>query len=445
MNVSNDPLRIRHLFASLRGHFSGRGGLQAVIQNSGWLLFDRFVRVLVGMFVNVWVARYLGVAQYGQLAYILAYLTFFQVVATLGMDAIVVREIAIKKNAAAEILGTAAFLRVLSGFLLWGLAILVMVAWDGWRSDTVWLVALAGGALVFQAAETVDLWFQSQSKSRLTVLAKLTAYVLSAILKVAAIFLEAPVWVFVALFAVEMAVSCVGLIVIYHKAPCEERWRKSFMWGRTLLRESWPFMLSGLSVTVYMRIDQIMIRDIIGEAALGVYAVVLTLSNIWHVIPMTLNISLAPYVARKRSENQLQYRQAMIWIFRSFFYSALACAVITRMTSGWLVSSLYGSQYLAAIQILDIHVFSNLFIFLGVAHSLWLINERRFLVRLIGTLAAAGVSVLTNYWLLPLWGLLGACVATISSQMIAGFLINAIMDREGFKLQLQAISLRGST
>ena len=85
---------MRYLPAFVRARLEGRRVLLMALNNSSWLLLERLVRLVLGLLVVAWVARYLGPAQYGELAYVLAYMAFFIVLAALGMDGIVLRDVA---------------------------------------------------------------------------------------------------------------------------------------------------------------------------------------------------------------------------------------------------------------------------------------------------------------------------------------------------------------
>jgi O-antigen/teichoic acid export membrane protein len=442
LTPNNDPAWLRLLPKILRQHVTGRFHLHAAIHNSGWLLFEKLARVLLGLFVGAWVARYLGPGQYGQLAYVLAYLAFFQVIVSLGLDGIVVREISLHRDHAAQILGTAFALRLGCGVVAWVLAVVGLMLLNGWDDISVLMALLAGSALVFQSADTVDLWFQSQSQSRRTVMAKLTAYLISNAIKIVLILSQAPTIAFAGVFALDAGAAAVGVYIAYKRYTCDAPWKLASVQARKLLKESWPFILSGLSIMVYTRIDQIMIKEMLGEAELGIYAAVLPLSTYWQVIPMTLSISLAPYIAKQRMVSDAQYRRSIVLIFRGFFCLGLFAFLFTYSVSNWVIPLLYGSRYVDAIRILDVHALSNMFCFLGIAHGLWLTNERRFAVRLYGTMLAGGGAVLTNILLLPKLGLIGACYSAIFAQAIAAFLINALFDRAGFRLQIEAITFK---
>ena len=442
MGLERDPAWIRFLPVSVRPYLAGRNNLHAAVHNSGWLLFDKLVRLMLGLLVGAWVARYLGPAQYGELAYALAYIAFFQTVSTLGLDSIVVRDLVIHPEREAQILGTAFTLRFACGIFSWLVAVLGMAVISGWSDRSVLLVLLVGGSLVFQAADTVDLWFQSRSQSRRTVVAKLAAYLLSGGVKVALIVAEAPLAAFAAVLAFEAMSAALGLFFSYRRFRCSQPWRLVWVQGRQLLDESWPFILSGLSIMAYIRIDQIMIKEMLGERALGIYAVILPLSTFWQIIPTTFSVSLAPFIAKQRLAGEAQYRKTIVLVFRAFFYLGVLVALITYFVSGWLVPLLFGTQYSEAIEILNVHVISNVFCFMGIAHNLWLVNERHYAVRLYGTVLAGISAVGINFLTLPWLGLIGASLAAIVAQALAAFLINVLLDRTSFWMQIEAITFR---
>jgi O-antigen/teichoic acid export membrane protein len=433
-----DPLWVRLMPSPLRKKLSGRPTLFAILHNSGWLLFDKFVRILLGLFVGAWVARYLGPAEYGKLAYALAYIAFFSAIANLGMDGVIVRDIAQGKIAASDLLGTAFVLRIITGIICWLIAVGSIALTEDTHS--AWLVALAGGSLVFQAADTVDLWFQSQSQSRRTVIAKIIAYMISNGAKIALILAKAPLIAFAAVMAADALIAAIGLTLAYRRYPSNGRWKFLTRASMKLLKESWPFMLSGFSVMVYMRIDQIMIKHILGERDLGIYSAALTLSQVMQVAPMIMATSLMPLVSQKRGIGGYEYQLFITQIFRVFFLGSMALALFLAVLAPFIVSAMFGHDYVEAVLVLQILIFSNVLISLGIAHGLWLINEKRSLVRLIGTAAAGCIAIIGNYFLLKPYGLPAAAFVTIISQFVAAVGINIFLDRVGFRMQLRAIS-----
>jgi O-antigen/teichoic acid export membrane protein len=423
----------------LRAHLRGRNSLQAMIANSGWLLFDKFVRLAMGLLVGAWVARYLGPSQFGQLAYVLAYVAFFQSVANLGADGIIVRDIARAPEAAAQILGTAFVLRLMAGMVCWLAAVGGMAWLYGVDDPNVIITMLAGGTLVFQAADTIDLWFQSQSQSRRTVAVKLITYLLSNGIKVWLILIKASLFAFAAVMAFDTLVAALGLAVAYRLFPAHGRWKVVMQKGKQLLVESWTFMLSGLSIIVYIRIDQIMLKEMLGERELGIYAVGITLSQIWQFIPMTLTTSIAPFVSKKKQESEKSYIQTLVAVFRLYAGLGLVVSIVTAALSGVAITLIYGELYSEAIPVLAIHAFTNVFINLGVAQGLWMVNEGYGRLSMYQTLTGVAICITCNFLLIPLWGVIGAATAAVLAQLGAAVASNIFIAPSIFRMQLMAL------
>jgi len=68
-------------------------GFMRYFRNTSWLMGERILRMGVGLFVGIWVARYLGPEQFGLLSYAQSFVFLFTAIATLGLDGIVVREL----------------------------------------------------------------------------------------------------------------------------------------------------------------------------------------------------------------------------------------------------------------------------------------------------------------------------------------------------------------
>src|ERR1051325_10626811 len=106
---------VKVLSTFIRTHLAARPNLRKIVGNTGWLLADRILRLGVGLFVGVWVARYLGPEQFGLYNYALAFAGLFGAFATLGLDSIVVRDIVSNPANKNEVLGTAFVLKLIGG------------------------------------------------------------------------------------------------------------------------------------------------------------------------------------------------------------------------------------------------------------------------------------------------------------------------------------------
>ncbi len=107
------------------GGAPAHGTRRQLVGSVGWLLLERLIVALVGAAVNLWVVKYLGPAQFGRLAFAISFSTLVGASAGLGMDIILVRELARHPDRAGEILGSAALLRLVAGGALYLLTVAI--------------------------------------------------------------------------------------------------------------------------------------------------------------------------------------------------------------------------------------------------------------------------------------------------------------------------------
>lgn len=189
-----------------------------------------------------------------------------------------------------------------------------------------------------------------------------------------------------------------------------------------LLKDSWPLILSGIIVSIYIKIDQVMLKEMIGNEAVGVYAAAVRLSEVWYFIPVVICSSLFPALidARKQSENLYYDRLQTIYSLMSFI--AIIIALSMTFLSNWLIHLLYGVEYYQAGKVLMIHIWAGIFVFIGVASGKWLLVENLQIISIVNTAFGAIVNIVLNYIFIKKIGVEGAAWATLVSYFLAAYL-----------------------
>ncbi len=413
-----------------------------ILKNTSWLFADRILRMGVGLIVGVWVARYLGAKQYGLFSYASAFVALFTPFATLGLDAIVIRYLVRDASCKDEVLGTAFWLKLFGSIVSLLITVgAVCLMRPGDRLAT-YLVAIMAATLIFQAFDTIDFWFQSQVESKYTVFAKNTAFLLVAGARIILIQIHAPLVAFAWAAMAEMGLGAVGLMIAYQiKGHSIKLWGWSLSITKALLQESWPLIFSGLSIMIYMKIDLLMLAEMVGDQAVGIYSAASRISEIWYFIPMAIVSSVSPsiYAAKEISEDL--YYQRLKQLLRLMVVLSSIIAIPMTFLSGTIIMLLFGKSYADATSILSIHIWSSIFVFMGVATSPWFIAERLAHLSLRRTLAGAIVNIVLNLVLIPTYHGVGAAISTVISYAISAFIANIIDERTKkiFLLQLKAI------
>jgi PST family polysaccharide transporter len=419
-----------------------RSGLRAIIANTGWLFADRILRMGASLVVGVWVARYLGVQQYGLFNYVLAFVSLFSPIFTLGLDDVVVRHIVRQSSNKEEILGTTFWLKLLGGIASVLLAVGSMFFLGEYETLKIWLVAILGMVGIFRAADTIELWFQSQVQSKYSVIAKNIAFLLNTLIKIALILTKAPLLAFAWVTLAEFAMSAIGLLIVYQaRGTSVLLWRWNFTAAKTLLKESLPLIFSGFAIMIFMRIDQVMLGQMIGDKEVGIYSAAVRVSEIWYFIPGAIVSSVSPsiYAAKERSESL--YYQRIGQLLRLLTYISFAIALPMTFLSDKIIMVMFGSGYAQAGPILAVHIWTSLFVFMGLATSPWFIAESLNHVSLGKTLFGAILNIILNLFLIPKYAGFGAAIATIISQASAAFLCNGFDKRTQKIFNIQVRSL----
>lgn len=425
-SLNMSPRWLGWIPACLRRKISHRPSLLMSLDNLGWLLADKVLRLGVGLVVGVWFARYLGPEQFGLFNYALALVALFGAIASVGLKGIVVRDLVRQPESAAATLGSGFVLQLFGGLVAFMSAVLAVLLLRPDDPLSGYLVAVLGAALVFKASDVVRYAFEAQVASRHVVRVDAAVFLLLAAVKIGLILAEAPLVAFAWAAFAEAGLVAAGLFLLaVRRGPSPGQWRARAARMKTLLADSWPLVLSGLAVMVYMRIDQIMLGQMVGDDAVGIYSAALRLSEAWFFVPTAIAATTFPAILAVRSTDAVQYRQRLEQLFRWVVALGVAVAVVVTLLADSLISALYGPSYAAAGILLAVHVWTGVFVGLGVVSGNWYLAENLQTLALQRTLLGGVVNVLANLALIPLYGALGAALATLIAQMAAAYLFDA--------------------
>ena len=407
---------IKYLPDFIRTKLENRHELQAIIGNTGWLFADKILRMGVGLFVVVWIARYLGPEQFGLWNFAIAFAALFGAFATLGLDGIVIRELVKNPERQNELLGSAFVLKLIGGMFTLLTTVIAIALMRSGETLTLWLVGLSAAGFIFQSVNVINFYFQAKVQSRYTVYAANGAFVLMTLVKISLLLTSASLIAFAWAGLGEVALTAAFLLVAYRANHHHMRaWRYDRQVARDLLRDSWPLILSSLAIMIYMRIDQIMIGQMLGDKEVGLYSAAVRVSEAWYFIPMAIVSSVFPAIIEAKKKSETLYNERLQKLYDLMVWLSIAVAVPMTFLSGWVVILLFGQPYELAGTVLAIHVWGGLFVALGVARGKWLLVENLQKYSFWYVSAGAVVNVAGNFLLIPSYGIEGAAIATLFS------------------------------
>lgn len=404
-------------------------GFKRYFSNTSWLMGHRVLSMVVALFVGVYVARYLGPERFGLLSYAGSFVGLFTALAILGLDGIMVRELVRAPERRDELLGTAFWLKAGGAALMW-LCIAAAIPFTNNDVQTNILIAIIAFGIIFQTFNVIDFNYQAEVKSKFVVYAHLVQLVVSSITKLIFVWISAPLVWFACVFLLDAVVHAVGLTAMYLKNT-GTIWYWKWRWetAKQLLKDSWPLILSGVMVSIYMKIDQVMIKEMLDAERVGYYAAAVRLSEAWYFVPMAITSSVFPAIINAKKQSEELYYQRLQKLYDLMVWLAVAIALPTTFLAPWVIKILYGEAFLPAAGVLSIHIWAGVFVFLGVASGKWLLTENLQIFSTINTSIGAIVNIILNYILIKNLGINGAAISTLISYFMAAYLCLSFFDK----------------
>lgn len=417
--------------------------LRKILGNIIWLVADSLLQIGLSLVVGIWVARYLGPERYGLMNYVFAFVSLFTPFAKLGLENIVIRNITRSPDNTNETLGTALVLRLIGALFVFLLTISIGLFN---RSDplTIALIALSAGTGIFDSFETINFWFRSQVQAKDIVIGRNIVNVLMAIARFLLVAIKAPLLAFVWISLANSFLLAVSQVIVYRlHGQLIKNWRWSKAIAQDLLRDSWPQIFTGLVIMIYMRIDQIMLGQMVGANEVGIYSVAVRLAEMWYFIPNAIIGSVFPSLVKSREVSEKVYYERLETLFNYMSALSYSVAIPTTFLASWIITLLFGQNYAAAGPILSISIWGGVFVCLGLARGPWIITENFMAFSTATSLFGAITNIILNLFLIKKYGGIGAAIATVISQFVASYFANLVFSktRKIFILQTKSLLL----
>lgn len=398
---------------------SAHPGFRRYFFNTGWMFGEKALRLIAGLFIGAYVARYLGPGQYGLLNYALSLVALFAVIAPFGIETIVIRELVRDDTKRDAILGTAFVIRLV-GALITVLLLFVFTLFfdqDALTRSMIFIIVCGTCVEIFGV---IDYFFQSKVWSKYVVWSQMIALSMVSVFRIILVIQDAPLVWFAWAGVIDLFFVSAGLVLFYSTRSLSIfKWKFDVSIMKLLVRASWPLVFSSFAVTVYMKIDQVMIKWMIGDVATGNYGVAVRLSEMWNFIPIAICGSLFPAILNAKANSEEQYLRRLQRLFDLMVMLSIAIAIPMTFLSDFVVRFLFGDEYTTAGTVLAIYIWSSVFTFLGVANGKWIISENLQLHRMASYMIAAVLNIILNYVLIKSIGIYGPAISTLISYSFA--------------------------
>ncbi len=392
-----------------------------IFKNSTALLGGHLAERILKLIVMAVLARFLGKSEFGLYIFVLTYVEFFHLLTDLGIQPILVREMARNPDRAEELMGNALTLKLISAGASVLLAVSVILL-SGYALSIAELVAWASLSMFLSfrlssVRQVLDSIFQVRLEMRAPVVLGVGSELLSAIglLMVVWANLEL-VW----LLAVQNLAYLPGVIglklVTRAQVPLKLRWSREVALG--LLKESYPLGLASLFTLAYVKVDILMLAVMRGDDAVGIYSAAYRLVGSLTILPMAIIGSTFPLIAQyaRTAPEALPriFQRSLNIIMMLAFPIAIGGMVLAR----GIIVTVYGMRFVESTLVFSVlsWAVSVSFISYFLTSALNAMDRQRSYLAL-----TAGMTLLNlglNFFWIPRYGFVGASVATLITECV---------------------------
>ena len=420
-------------------------GFRKYFANTSWLLGERILRMIVSLFVGIYVARYLGPERFGLLSYANSFVGLFTAIATLGLDGIVVREIVKLPRQRDKLLGTSFLLKVAGSLVMW-LAILIALFFTKNDVLTNTIIAIIAFGVIFQAFNVIDFNFQAEVKSKYVVHSQFVQLIFSSFIKLVLIFNKLPLIWFAAVYCLDAAILAFGLAFSYlNNHGSFKKWKWDAKIAKGLLLDSWPLMFAYMSYLIYAKIDRIMIKEMLDEYSVGIYSAAYVIYEAPLFIALMVAKSVYPILVQYYQNNK--DRLFELYLELSSYMTLLSYLIVLFIFIFHkdLIQITFGNNFVESSKILVILSFGLIPMFNAFLRSSYMTISESQKIILYTTLFSSIINILLNFFMIKKYGIEGAVYATVVTQILSLSLLNVAFDKTRvlFFIQTKSLLLMG--
>jgi O-antigen/teichoic acid export membrane protein len=411
-----------------------------VVANLSWLLAEKGLRTVLGLFVTALTARHLGPAQFGLYSIAVTVASVLSSVVPVGLSTLLVQRMLETPQRVGSTLSAGLAITAVASVVAWGGVSLLspMVLPEGW--PVLLVVAISAFA---RPADVMRFYFESRMQVRPLMISDGIVLISFTIVRVFITIFDASVLLFAIVYVVETLVSSAIVVVLYRAsvgaANLENLERAEV---KALLRAASPLIAAAVCVSVYTKVDQFLVTQLLGLDQAGGYVAATRISESLNSIPIFIAATTFPVaLAAKERGGIAEFDRVISRILAAGCAFSIGVAAAISVGAETIVRTVYGIQFSDAAQILAIHVWTSVFVMLGTIGSRWYVSNGLQRLILTRALVGGGVSIVMNAALIPILGSSGAALAAVISFAASGYLLDALWPKTRglFRLKSRAI------
>ena len=391
--------------------------IRRVAKNTAVLTLADIINKILSMVFVIYLARHLGDAGFGKYSFAFSFANIFMIFADMGLTTLIVRDVARDKSQSSQYLGNIILIKSILAILVFGLIAIVITAMH-YPYDTTMAVYIIGFSLILVSfsgsfASIFSAYEQMEYNAVISTLGKIIFVGLG----LGAIFLGYGLIPIVSMFLISNIFALMLSVFIVFKKFTKPKFEINYTFWKYLIKNSTPFLLTGIFASIYFYIDTIMLSVMKGDEVVGWYNASYNLLSA--LIPFTAMFMYAvfPVFSRFFKDSKDYLKIGFITSAKYLFIFALPITVGTTLISENIIYFFYQSEFSNSIIALQILIWAFLFISLNIVLYTLLNSINKQVLVTKATAFGAVINVILNLILIPKMSLIGASIATVITEM----------------------------
>lgn len=414
--------------------------VQTIFKNMSWLMISQIIASICGFIWTILIARYLGVNDYGVLGFAISLTGILGFTMDWGISTHIVRHISTDYDSAPKYLGNAIPLKSLftCGTIILTLIVLILMKSDELTITVTLLFSIE--MIIKSFMGLLHGSFQAFEEGKYQGIANTILNTILLIFILIAIFTDLGIYGIAISYILANAIALIYSYYALGKNITKPKFEFDKSFCRKITIASIPFAVTGLLYSVYYSIDIVMLTNLIGNYATGVYNATYKLISVLTLFYSVYTAVIFPVMSRfyKNDEKLL-----LISFEKSIKYLMLIIipiAVATMLYSTDIIQFIYGHEYDAASSVLSILIWTVCLLFVsGACNTLLNASHKEVSVTKIYLIAAV-FNVVLNFVMIPYLSYDGAAITTVLSDLliviIQSYIIYKLGNRPNRKLYI---------
>ena len=392
--------------------------VKTIFKNMSWLLISQIIASVCAFIWTILMARYLGVSNYGIFGFATSFTAILAVTVDLGINTHVIRHVATDYDSAPKYLGNAMPLKSIFGI---GTMILTLIILILMKTDELTLTVTLLFAIEMIIKSFINLLngsFQAFEEGKYQGIGNTLLHIILLIFILITIFTDFGLIGISISYILANAITLIYTYYAFKNNIAKPKFELDLEFCKQITVLSLPFAVIGLLYTIYYSIDIVMLTNMVGSYASGIYNATYKLISVLTLFYSVYTAVIFPVMSKFFNDDESMLLISFEKSIKYLMLVIIPIAIATVFYSTDIIHLIYGHKYDAASSVLCILIWTVCLLFIsGAANSLLNASHKEVAVTKIYAIAAV-FNIVLNFVMIPYFSYNGAAITTVLSDLL---------------------------